>query len=476
MGITSLSYVVFVCAALAVYYLLPRRSQNTWLLIVSYAFYLTWAWQFALVLLLLTLTSFVLARHVRAEDPGGRGMLWASIGLNLLALLFFRSAHFFLPDALSLLARLGVQTQAEGLQIVLPVGLSFHVVENISYLIDVHRGQVTPASNIVDFALYLAYFPKLLAGPIERARSFLPKLTQQRVVDNGVLARSFTLIAVGAVRKLLIADYLTAIMFPGVFEEPTQYAANELWCALLMYALLLYNDFAGYSSIARGVSGLFGIELSRNFGQPYFARSFTEFWNRWHITLSHWLRDYVYFPISRALLRRNPSRHNVPNLVLPPLVTMLASGLWHGLGWNTLLWGVLYSLYEIVERLPSLWHPIVPAQNWPRWRQVVATGIVFLLVLLAWVPFRMELPVALTYWRGMFSWTYNGISLHYAAVLIPLLVFAIALDGAQWHYRDEAVFLRWPRLVQATLLAVSVFLILLITPAESGDPFVYQGF
>lgn len=476
MSITSLSFVLFVFAALVIYYLLPRKPQNYWLLLVSYAFCVTWAWQFALVLLLLTLANFILARHMRAEGQGRGGVLWVGIGLNLLALVFFRSANFFLADALDLLAQLGVQAQAGGLQILLPVGLSFYTLGNISYLIDVNSGQAAAATDIVDFALYLAYFPKLLAGPIERARSFLPKLAEQRIVDNGVLARSFTLIVIGAVRKLIIADYLAAIIPADVFVTPTQYAANELWCWLLMYAMFIYNDFAGYTSIVRGVSGLFGIELSPNFELPYFARNFTEFWNRWHITLSHWLRDYIYFPTSRALLRRNPSRRNMLNLILPPLVTMLVSGLWHGLAWNMLLWGGLQGLYLVIERLPSLWRPVVPVQQRPLWRQGVAAGTVFLLVLLAWVPFRMELPVALEYWAGMFSLTYQAISFRLVLVLIPLLAAVAALDGIQLHYRDETAFLRWPRWAQAGLLAVSVFLILLLNPGDQGNPFVYQGF
>jgi len=349
-------------------------------------------------------------------------------------------------------------------------------LENISYQVDVYRGQVKATRDFIDFALYLAYFPKLLAGPIERARTFLPKLTQPRVVDNELFSKSFALIVIGAVRKLLIADYLSSIIFWDAFETPEKYTGPELIAWLLMYALMIYNDFAGYTSMMRGISGLFGIELSFNFQQPYFARNFTEFWNRWHITLSHWLRDYIFFPLSRALLRRNPSRRNVANLIFPPLVTMLASGLWHGLSWHMILWGGLHGLYQIIERIPSLWRPVIPPQRWPRWRQVMAAGIVFSLAVLAWVPFRMDLPLAFEYWWRMLDWTYVVIRIRRIFLLLPVIGVVGILDWLQYHYQDQTIFLRWPRLAQAALLAGVAFLILIMVQVDYGEPFVYQGF
>jgi D-alanyl-lipoteichoic acid acyltransferase DltB (MBOAT superfamily) len=468
MSITSFRFVLFLLPVLAVYYFLPRRPQNYWLLLVSYAFFLTWDWQFALVLFILTAGNFVLAQFLGSNNQRRRGILWFGILMNLGALVYFRIANFFLPGMLDLLARLGVQTVSGALQILLPIGLSYYILENISYLVDVSRKQVAASRDFVDFALYLAYFPKLLAGPIERASAFLPKLAEQRIVDNDVLARSFTLIVIGAVRKLVIADYLASLMFWDVFETPAKYTAPELIAWLLMYALILYNDFAGYTSIVRGMSGLFGIELSPNFSQPYFARNFTEFWNRWHITLSHWLRDYIFFPISRALLRRNPSRRNLPNVVLPPLATMLASGLWHGFSLHMLFWGVMHGFYQVAERILSLWRPVIPPQQMPTWRQVTAMIAVFLLVVLAWVPFRMELPVAFEFWRGMLDWTHKVI--RFRRVLV------VSLDWLQYHYKDEAVFLRFPRPAQAVLLAGSIFMILILSQADISEPFVYQGF
>jgi D-alanyl-lipoteichoic acid acyltransferase DltB (MBOAT superfamily) len=437
---------------------------------------MTWAWQFAFILALLTLANFILAQRLHS-DQRPLGFLWLGISLNVLALVFFRIANFFLPEALALLTGLGVSTEAGGLQFLIPIGLSYYILENISYLVDVYRGQMEAATDFVDFALYLAYFPKLIAGPIERARTFLPKVAEQRIVDNDALARSFTLIIIGVVRKLLIADILTASILSDVFEFPAKYTPPELLGWLLLYAFSIYNDFAGYTNIVRGVSGLFGIELSPNFQQPYFARSFTEFWNRWHITLSYWLRDYIYFPLSRMLLRRNLSRRNLPNLVLPPLVTMLVSGLWHGFSGHMLLWGGLHGLYQIIERVPSLWRPTVPPQRQPRWRQTVAAFIIFTFVILAWVPFRWELPATFEFWRGLLNWSDFGFRYRRMFLVAPILVGAIGLDWLQYHYQDEFVFLRWPRLAQAFCLAIVLLFVFIATGGGGvGEPFVYQAF
>ena len=481
MTVTSLSYAAFLFGVLLVYYLLPRRAQNIWLLAASYGFYVSWAWQFALLLLFVTFANFTLARRLGQDSKAQRGILWLGILLNLALLFVLRVTHFYLPQLISILEQTGLQIQPDGpqftgLQILLPVGLAYYTLQNISYLIDVYQRQIKATDDLLEFALYLVYFPRLLSGPIERARTFLPVLRQQRVVDNDLLAKGFTLIVVGLVRKLLVADTMASIIFWDAFEIPTKYTGPELISWLLLYGLYLYNDFAGYTSIARGVSLLFGIELSANFRQPYFARSFSEFWNSWHITLSHWLRDYIFFPLSRALLRHNPSRRNIANLVLPPLATMLVSGFWHGLGWTMLLWGGLHGVYQVLERLPSLWRPTVAHQHRPLWRQGFSVLVVQVLVVFAWAPFIMNLPVTLVYWQGMFDWTYPIIRYRRILLLASFFIPVLALDWAQRHSTDEAVFLRWPRAIQASLLAICLFLFMLLAQVNYEEPFVYLGF
>ena len=472
MTLISLQFATYTALVLALYYALPRRPQNVLLLAASYGFYVTWSAWYAGVLAALTAFNFALAPRLRSADgTPHRRRLWLGIGVNLAALGFFKYAGFFADDLGAWLGRVGLRDGSGALDIVLPVGMSFYVVQVISYLVDVARGQASPSHDPVAFALYMAYFPRLLAGPIERARTLLPQLGAARVVDEAALARSTTLIVVGVVRKLVIADTLTQMIPPDIFRQPRAFTSLELAGYLVAYAFALYNDFAGYTSVARGTSGLFGIELSRNFNLPYIARSLSDFWNRWHITLSHWLRDYIYFPTSRALLRRDPRRGNVPNILLPPLLAMLASGMWHGTGWHMLAWGGLHGVYLVGERVLAFWRPARPPAQQPRWRQLAARGVVFGLVVLAWVPFRMELPVALDYWRGLLAFT-SGTrpTLRLLVVLIP----ALWIDWAQ--ARDEVVFLRWPRLVQATLLALAMLLIWLVTQATTAEPFVYQGF
>ena len=476
MNFTSLNFFYILLILLAVYYVLPRRPQNYWLLFVSYAFYVTWDWQFCLILFVLTVANFLLARQLQSSERDQTGLLWMGIGFNVAALLFFRTTDFFLPGFISLLHSLGINISDHSIGLLLPIGLAYYSLQNISYLIDVYRKQIPAATDFIDFALYLAYFPKLLAGPIERARTFLPKLAQPRRVNNDLFVRSLVLILIGLLRKLFIAGTLSSILFWDAFETPTKYTGPELIGWLLIYGLYLYNDFGGYTSIARGISGLFGIELSNNFKQPYFARNLTEFWNSWHISLSNWLRDYVYFPVSRVLRRNGRDPYSVLSLVIPPMVTMMVSGLWHGLSWHMLLWGGLHGFYQVIERFTNFRKPIEANRERASWRQAVGMITVFILVTFAWVPFVMEVSTALAYWRGMLDWTYMVIRFRRIFLFIPFFILVLTVDWLQRRYQDDEFFMRWPPFVQASLLAVSLFLLLILLQGEADEPFVYQGF
>lgn len=474
MLITSANFLIFTTTVLTVFYVIPARIQSIWLLAVSYIFIILWNWQFALVLLVITIFhykyGYLLSRNKR------KSLLAIGIGTNVLLLIFFRSVNFLLPETEAFLSQLGIRFQSGGIYFLLPIGLSYHVLQNISYLVDVYRGQISPEKNFIHFALYLAYFPKLLAGPIERARTFLPKLTAARTITNEVLAKSVVLIMVGLVRKLVIADSLSAAIPTQIFENPASYSPIDLVGWLIVYAFVIYNDFAGYTSVARGVSALFGIELSINFDYPYFARNFSEFWNRWHITLSHWLRDYIYFPLSRALLRVFPNRQNLINLVVPPLVTMLVSGLWHGLSLHMVIWGALHGIYQVAERLLMFGKPVVSPDQQPLWRQLGSSIVVFLLVLLAWVPFRMEMSIAIDYWKTILNFSNFSIDSGRLLLILPYIGFWMLVEWLFYRQRDEFLWLRFPKFAQAGLLAAAFLLVLVASTSETSTPFIYQGF
>lgn len=497
MNITTLSFAAFVVIVVVGYRLFPARFRNIWLFVACLGFLAAWSWEFVGILLIIGTVNYFLGEWIGKAKDGRKRLLWIGIVFNVFTLLIFKYSDFYIPELIVFLAHIGVETGSGGIQLLMPIGLSFTTVQLISYLVDVHNRILLPEKGRLKFILYVLYFPKLLSGPIERARIFLPKLDHPQPLSEESIARNFTLIVTGLIRKLLFANMLSAMIPPVAFVQPLMYSAQMLLTWLLAYAFVIYNDFAGYTSIVRGISGLLGIELTSNFNTPYFSRSFAEFWDRWHISLSNWLRDYIFFPASRALLKKIPARDHIINFILPPLVTMLVSGMWHGLSVSLLLWGSLHGAYLIVERIPTLWAPKVLLDECQKWRQAVAALFTFSLVLLAWIPFRMDLITAKRYLAGLilpsrwarpeFLWMSEVFKGHLPVGdvygwnipdprIFLVLVPAILLDWAQYHHKDEFVFLKWPRWVQAALLALAILGLYLASFADSAAPFVYQGF
>lgn len=485
MNVTSLGFAGFTLLTLILYYALPRRAQNVLLLVASYAFLATWAVEFAAVFALLTVFNFWVARQLYDDNPQRQAILRLGVIGNIAVLIYFKYVGFFVDELSEQLNGIGVSTESGILSIALPIGLSFYMVQAISYLLDVNRGLSEPIDDPIDFATYMAYFPRVTSGPIERARDFMPQLSQARVVDNDQLARSFNLILYGVFRKVVIADVLLVILPSGAFGNPSQYTPPQLTIWLLAYAFAIYNDFAGYTSLIRGVSGLFGIELSKNFNTPYFSRNFTEFWQRWHISLSNWLRDYIFTPFTRSLLRRKYKSRHPLTVIAPPMLTMIVSALWHEVALTMILWGILHGVFQVLERVRGIWRPYPPPDQIPRWRQAGAMAVVFSLAVLAWVPFRADnLGLAFSYWERLLSpgmWitdlpNFQVAEDFYTLVLI-LVSMSFVLDVLQ-HRLGEFYFLKLPPIIKAIVINVFVFFIILATAAQ-GDappPFIYQGF
>lgn len=468
MTILSAKFLVFVLVALAIYYILPRRLQNLFLLIASYYYYSTWLRWYPLLLLAQTAIVFGLGHWLYRSVKSKRVILWLGILFNVGILLWFLVGGTYLKGVLEINAS-NARTILPLL--VLPVGASYYALNGISYLIDINLKLSKPTSNFVDFALYLAWFPKLISGPLERARKFLPQLAEKRTVDNEALASNLTLILVGLFRASLLGGLLTLFLPAIPLQDPASHGALVLLWALVTYMFYLYNQFAGYTDIARGVSGLFGIQLSRNFNAPFFSKDVSDFWTRWHISLSQWLRDYIYMPVSRAFLRKNPSRANIPNLIVPPLVTMLISGLWHGADWNHLVWGALMGLLIMFENIRMLSRPAQAEASIPLWRRILSRSWLILLMAASTVPFVLDLKQTYVFFaRIVKGW--DGVMFDLrpaAAVILSLLV-----DWFQQRGKDELVFRKWPFWAQAILLALIPLAVIVITKLQSAPPvFVY---
>jgi alginate O-acetyltransferase complex protein AlgI len=477
MEIISQQFAVFTLATLGVYYLLPRRGQNVWLAACSLYFAASWRWEYAAFLSGSILVNYGLGRKIAGSLKSKKLWLIIGITLNTAGLLLFRFAASGYVD---LLFRLLTGGSSLTTQILIPIGFSFYTLQAISYLVDVSQKQIPVEEDLIDFGVYLAYFPHLLSGPIERAKTFLPQLKNERLVKNDMLAEGGWLILSGLFRKLVIASLLFSMIPVGVFQHPHDFAVTDRWIALLVYGFWLYNDFAGYTSLVRGVSLLFGIRLSPNFKQPFFSRTMLEFWNRWHLSLSFWLRDYIFFPIQRNLVRRGYSSNSLARIALPPLVTMLVSGLWHNATLSLLSWGLLQGAYQVMDHLAAGRPGYIPPKNRPGWQQVLLSVRVYLLLLPTWILFASGgLKLAVTFTSALFSG--GGIlRLRPLGMVAPLagLLISFLFDHLQEKYGEERAIFQLPRLAQSACVAAMILCIVLsiLWSTVPSAAFVYQGF
>jgi len=463
----SVQFLVFLVAVLGLYWVLRHRAQNLLLLAASYVFYGAWNWKFLGLILLTTLADFTAALVIANTDKPTRRKLAlvAAIAVNLGVLGFFKYYNFFIEDVFVFLKLLGVPYTPLVLQIVLPVGISFYTFQSMSYTIDTYRGEVTPTENLLDYALYVAFFPQLVAGPIERAGHLLKQIQSPRAVSLERINEGVLLIALGLFKKVAVADHLAQYV-DTAFDRQTGW---KLAIALYFFAFQIYCDFSGYSDIARGCAKLFGIDLRLNFNRPYFARNLTEFWRRWHISLSTWFRDYVYRPLGGRHARGwRPYR----NLML----VFLLSGLWHGAAWTFVIWGAIHGVVLALEKALAGWRSEAPPhapKRGPNLRNVVAVLVTFHIVCAAWVFFRASsLEGAL----GFFARLAEPASIPFSG----LMVFVHAVGGLAVLFLWEAFEERWRRLFARPAVAVpayaSFFIFTLAWGQLNGGQFIYFQF
>jgi alginate O-acetyltransferase complex protein AlgI len=340
----------FFLVVFSVYWSLrENRSRKIWLLVCSYIFYAAWNWKFVFLLMgSSALDYFVGTMLARTDNPRARrGWLMLSLGANLGTLAFFKYFNFFIASAATLLAWLGLPASLHTLNIILPVGISFYTFHSMSYTIDVYRGKMRAVSSFLDVAAFIGFFPQMVAGPIVRAATFLPQLRTLRRFSDVDVRGALVLFLTGFIKKACIADALAPIV-DRYFAAPGSFTAGSAWVAITFYSIQVYCDFSGYTDMAIAAARLLGYELPVNFRFPFFAKSMSDFWHRWHISLSSWLRDYLFIPLGGS---RGPRWFVYRNI----MITMLLGGLWHGAAWTTVIWGGLLGLALVVQREWQHW-------------------------------------------------------------------------------------------------------------------------
>ncbi|MEC7240508.1 MAG: MBOAT family protein [Myxococcota bacterium] len=446
------------------YRLSNHRAQNLLLLVASYFFYAWWDWRFLSLILLSTVVDYQCAKRLGSRGPPEKRWLWVSIVVNLGILATFKYLGWFVSEFQNILAYWGLSTTPITLELLLPVGLSFYTFQSMAYTIDVYRKRLEPIHEPLDFALFVSFFPQLVAGPIERAERLLPQIQNPRRIRAAQASEGAWLVVWGFFKKLVVADNL-AVIVAQVFEEGPNSGAHVL---IGMYAFTwqIYCDFSGYTDIARGISKLMGFELSINFRLPFFAKSPREIWRRWHISLSEWLRDYLYIPLGGSQKGRI---RNAVNLFL----TMILGGLWHGANWTFMVWGALHGGALALQRLlPSRTQALKGAGA------VLAMVATFHLMAYGFLVFRAEtLTHAGSLTQRIFTdFVSRPADIYPLTQLLALTAIPFLLEIAQYRRGDDLdLVLRWPRPVQAVCI-VACALSIAVLGSTYGQEFIYFQF
>jgi alginate O-acetyltransferase complex protein AlgI len=426
----SAVYPVFLAAVALVVWRLPHRAQNRFLLAASYVFYGWWDWRFLLLMIASTAIDFHLASAIAGtpEPRKKRALVALALSVNLGTLGYFKYSNFFLDS---------LHIPHGFLNIILPPAISFYTFQEVAYIVDVYRGRVAPARSFVDYALFIGFFPHLIAGPIQRPGHLLPQVEQPRLFDATRCYDGCMLILSGLFRKCVIADSCAALA-NAAFAGRMGATGFATLIGAYAFAWQIYGDFSGYSDIARGSAQVLGFHFTLNFRQPYLASSLRDFWHRWHISLSTWLRDYVYIPLG------GNRSHTYRNL----MITMLLGGLWHGANWTFVLWGALHGTALAVERALKL---------------TLGRIVVFHVVCLGWVLFRASsVSQAMAYLGQLAHWTWQpayASAIAYLAIFtLPLYAIDLRLEQTGEEYLGQTARFGWQVAAAAAALLAIGFL------------------
>ena len=456
---------------------MDRKWQNRMLLAASCVFYGCWDWRFLFLIFTSVTTDYFCGQYIfnSPDEHVKKRFLLVSIVVNLAILGFFKYFNFFASNLQALLGFFGLTIHPILLHIALPLGISFYTFRTLTYTLDIYNGQTEPTKSYVDYALYVTFFPQLIAGPIMKAKDLLPQIMASRKVTVENFYRGCYLIFFGLFQKLFIADNLARLADP-VFDSSPPYAGAKVLLATYAFAFQVYCDFAGYSNIARGLGDCMGFDTMINFNLPYFARNPQDFWQRWHISLSNWLRDYLYYPI--ALSKRN---WGMWSPVFALMVTFTLCGLWHGAAWTFIIWGAYQGALLAMHKLivPSC-AKILSSRNAAisRFSYILSVLFVFNLVCLGWIIFRAaSIDSALSMVSSIFidfklTPSFFESLRNLTFYTLPLIL----IEVAQFRKGDDILFMRKLKPAYKTILYACIAYLLFVYGASSGKEFIYFQF
>ena len=462
MFFNSIAFLLFLPTVFIIYWFIVNRNikaQNIILLIASYFFYGWWDYRFLILIALSTGLDYVIGLKLQGETVKSKRkhLLVISLVFNLGMLGFFKYYNFFIESWIDAWELLGVKMHASTMQIILPVGISFYTFQTLSYTIDVYRKKLSPTKNFINFATFVAFFPQLVAGPIERATNLLPQFSVKRIFNLERAKSGIHLIIWGLFKKVVIADSC-ATYVNTIFDNYEELNTLTLIIGAVYFAFQIYGDFSGYSDIAIGTARLFGFELMQNFNYPYFSRDVAEFWRRWHISLSTWFRDYLYIPLGGSRTSKTKQIRNV-------FIIFLVSGFWHGANWTFIIWGTLHALFFIplLMRKKNRKHINQVSEHGilPSFSEFINMLLTFTLVTLAWVFFRADsIAVAYNYIKRLvsnlsFNIEYLSIENYSIEMLLLIGIFMLL----EWfHKHNEHPFLgklKWLKIIGVILMILT---------------------
>jgi D-alanyl-lipoteichoic acid acyltransferase DltB (MBOAT superfamily) len=459
----SISFLIFLPVVFILYWGLFKKSlnlQNIFLLIASYLFYGWWDYRFLALIAASTLVDFFIGRFLQktGKQIHRKMLLSLSLIFNLGLLGFFKYYNFFIESWIDSWANLGVDMHLSSLKIILPVGISFYTFQTLSYTIDVYRRKIEPTSDIINFSVFVAFFPQLVAGPIERAKHLLPQFSIKRIFIEERAISGIHLILWGLFKKIVIADSC-AIYVNAIFDNYENMNSASLLLGAVYFAFQIYGDFSGYSDIAIGTGRLFGFDLMRNFNLPYFSRNIAEFWRRWHISLTTWFRDYLYIPLGGS---RGSKWQQVRNV----FIIFLVSGFWHGANWTFVIWGGLHALFFLPLLLGNQnrkhLNQIAENKILPSFRELLQMLFTFGLTSFAWIFFRSDsLFDAINYIKRIFTnlrfeLQYLSIERYNVEMLLIIGIFVLL----EWFHRHlEHPFsgsFKWVKIILIILMLLTL--------------------